>query len=64
MKRVHFVIVVILAALAGCIVTLVFTGTFKKIMVETMSQMMMKMCDKMKCDGKSPIDMCKKMMGN
>jgi hypothetical protein len=62
--KVKLVIIILLAGLVGCILTLLFTGTIKKVMIESMSQLMMKMCEKMKCNGMNPMNMCKKMVGN
>lgn len=62
MKVLKFVLMLTLAAFVGGIVALAISKKIPKMIAETISQVMTKMCEKMKTNGKFPMDCCKKMM--
>jgi hypothetical protein len=61
-KTAKFVGALCIAAIVGGIIVLILTKAFHKLFSDAMSGMMTKMCEKMKREGKNPMDMCKKMM--
>ena len=62
--RRHYLVAVILGAVAGGIVVAIATKAIPKIMSHMMSEMPQKMMVQMKAEGINPAEMCQHMMAN